>query len=102
MLVQSPGEDAGPQTGAAERVGSPVRVSISFVTRVMVRVVRAKLKPRGGSLPTGDLSRGRLAAVTGSLDPSTSSVLWGRQRSTWTWARARKGSREPGVQVTLT
>lgn len=58
MLVQSPGEDAGPQTGAAERVGSPVRVSISFVPRVMVRVVRAKLKPRGGSLPAGDLSRG--------------------------------------------
>ena len=54
----SPGEDAGPQTGAAERVGSPVRVSISFVTRVRVRGVRAKLEPRGGSLPTGDLSRG--------------------------------------------
>lgn len=43
VLVPSPGEDVGPQTEAAETVGSPVSISISFVTRVTGRAVRVKL-----------------------------------------------------------
>ena len=37
-------EDVGPQTEAAARVGSPVGVSISFVTHVMGRAARVKLE----------------------------------------------------------
>ena len=44
VLTPSPGEDVGPQTEAAVRVGSPVGVSISFVTHVMGRAARVKLE----------------------------------------------------------
>ena len=44
VLAPLPGEDVGPQTEAAETVGSPVSVSISFITHVMGRAVGVKLE----------------------------------------------------------